>query len=240
MHNNRYRLLAWIGLLCAGVALAAPKAPEQYQIEVIIYSQLTPESMASEYWTPALPDSVSALKRTISLSPATDTPLEDYPTLTELPETSWLMRDDAERLQKQLSANIIYHEAWRETRAELDRNPPAIIISNQPAPAPTTNSEIDSDLEPTPAPSYDTTHTRLDGWLKLRLNRYFDAHFHLAIAEPSKKVSHYLPSKHSNCAHQDWCYFTLNAKRRTRSNVMNYVDHPLYGILYQITPVPSE
>lgn len=61
---------------------------------------------------------------------------------------------------------------------------------------------------------------QVSGTLALNLQRYFDAHFNLQFYNPTNNTS-----------------YKVNQIQRMKSNELNYIDHPLYGILIKIVPL---
>lgn len=80
------------------------------------------------------------------------------------------------------------------------------------------------------------TTPQVDGTVAIRLERYFSVHFNLRFTLPWDQIKDY---NLQNIAHDNdnpYIAFTLNEYLRMRSNEINYIDHPLYGILIKIIP----
>ncbi len=67
---------------------------------------------------------------------------------------------------------------------------------------------------------------QMDGTLAISLQHYFNLHFNLQFLMPSPSDTPF--------------YANLNQELRMRSNELNYIDHPFYGVIIEIFPtVPS-
>ena len=129
------------------------------------------------------------------------------------------LKREANLIQKRLNGQILYHQAWRVTQAEL-RKPLRFAIS-------------DSDF-----PLYNdgnNTPSKLSGTLTITLAHYFNTNLQLILTEPSSRIKPYLKPQANPCWHGNLCYFSFQGETRTRSQVLNYLDHPLYGALIKIT-----
>jgi hypothetical protein len=220
------RLTAAAFLLCGCASLAASKQPLEYQVELVIYSHLNPTGIAAEHWPGITDDPASNNKKMITLEPASESALESYPTQSYLPEDAWKLTQDAQRIEKNLHATILYHQAWRINRQELLKNPMRFKITDQVI------NDFNSEDEALP----NQTTGKLLGSLYIRLTRYFNTRLQLTLSEPSSKIKPYLRHRVDPCGASDICYFTFDVRRRTRSSTLNYLDHPLYGVLMEITP----
>lgn len=205
-----------LSLLFSCAALAQPQA---YQVELLIYSHLTPEAIGSEHW-PAITDhNDTHLAASIALAPATSSPLNSYPMLTLLPHSAWQLSYHAQRIRQQLPGTILYHQAWRVNRVELAGKSMIFAIHN--------DNQLDTARDA----------SQLGGTLSIRLAHYFDTDLQLTIAEPHDLIRSHLSGQANPCWHSHHCFFSVDIQRRTRSGIINYLDHPLYGALLKITPV---
>jgi hypothetical protein len=67
----------------------------------------------------------------------------------------------------------------------------------------------------------------LDGCIKISRNRFFNVNTKLYLTLPQSALRHFGSSLQT---------FHLIENRRTALNKINYLDHPLFGMLVQITP----
>ena len=213
-----------VSALFSPTTQAAPP-PTQYQVELLVFSQLSPQTIASEYWSPGHPPKAANPGAETDLYPVSDDPLATYPILTRLPASAFTLNRAAKRLEKKKNAVILFHEAWRMSRQELRTHRMTIALRN-------TQTDTLNETDSQPAPE-----ETLSGTISIRLKHYFDTQVELTIAEPNRAIAPYLLDKHSACRDTTTCYFNVDLKRRTRSGVVNYLDHPLYGSLLVIRPV---
>ena len=64
--------------------------------------------------------------------------------------------------------------------------------------------------------------------------RYIDLKFNLLFAQPLSTISG--ANDYSNTQGR-FAYFRLQQNRRMRSRELNYIGHPLYGVLVKVVPV---
>lgn len=105
---------------------------------------------------------------------------------------------------------VLLHIAWLETANELRKKKIIHLVGG------TTYQE----------------ERQMDGTLAISLDRYFNLHFNLRFLMPWNSV------KDNN--QNPYFSFKIDESLRMRSNELNYIDHPLYGILIQITPMGTE
>jgi len=204
----------------AGISFAA----DRYQMDIIIFSRVTPKALSSEYWR----SSPSWLEKSqpITLAPSeekADNP--NYPTLTLLPEEDMALKKEASRLEKLKDVVILNRSSWQMTREQLN-HPIHITLNGGDFISP---SMFQNDLTNTP-------NLTLSGNLEIRLKRYFNTRFRLILSEPASGVKAYLHEAR-NCGDDDVCRFYFERTRRTRSKELNYIDTPLLGVVFTITPV---
>ena len=89
------------------------------------------------------------------------------------------------------------------------------------------------------APHFNQAKTwQVNGVMSLYLNRYINTQFNLAFAMPTSQFEALNHNPQSTQpSHEAVTYLMLNQKRRTKSNELNYIDHPVYGILMKIIPI---
>ena len=75
--------------------------------------------------------------------------------------------------------------------------------------------------------TYSNELMQMNGVLSLNLQRYFDINFFLQFLMPVDSTNKALVR------------YNLTQKLRMRSNELNYIDHPLYGIFIEIFPVTT-
>lgn len=224
-----------------------------YDVEVIVIENLTEEAKNAENWP--LQVNLTRSEKTVELG---------QPVLSEwLPEevdlkssyklltpANYHLTDEVEKIAKSKTQRIIFHTAWRQPG--LDKKlalpiyfkhevamPP--VIENEENDQSFNNaieqeSEASTELKAEPIPSI------LEGVLRVTLSRYL--HFEAELTFKNKipeLVSSDNPfsildneKERSELKKQGVIHLKQN-RRRIRSNELHYVDHPVLGILINIT-----
>ena len=224
-HNKALVALLALG----GLTTATAAQPSEYQIELMVYSHISPAAIASEHWPAGIDGSSLSTKQTTPLEPATFSDLANYPTLTYLPQEAWALDKDAKRIETRLHGTILYHQAWRVSAQALRAKTMYFTINNQSM----------QNWNESPSFENDQPKTALSGSFSVKLKRYFNTDLQLTLGEPSSEIKPYLKNQRDPCGPAKTCYFGFDVKRRTRSATLNYLDHPLYGALMLITPVKA-
>lgn len=127
-----------------------------------------------------------------------------------LPERDWRLQS----VHRQLAHNqypVLLHLAWVESANNLKHGQVVELSSDE-----------------------------MEGIAAIRLEHYFQVRFNCRFFLPWETIADKnLPNlTHEN--NSDTVSFKINESFRMRSNELNYVDHPLYGILIQITPLVTD
>lgn len=186
--------------------LAADFSGNWYQIELIIFSHVTKETLTAEQWpnitiTP-LPNNL------INLTPSTTQNTTSQTAYSLLPDTDFTLNNEVKKLASLPNTHLITHIAWRMPVYDTKNTKPIHIL----------------------VPNADNTGWQVNGTFTLSVRRFFNAQFTLLFT-PSKLMQHAgvpLPN-----------VFRLMQTRRMRSNELNLINHPLYGVLIKITPVDA-
>ena len=187
------------------------KPAKAYQLEVILFQQAAPKQLASEYWrdTPPWTDT-HTLKASSINSNRADSVTPDK------------LSNVVEQLKKQKDTSILLHQAWRIEKTILNR-PVLLALTNV--------EHVD--------PSIDiTTNTLVTGSIRLSLRRYFNAALKLHYRIPRTSLPSNMRSTR-HCDGSEYCHYYMQEKRRTRSMQLNYLDHPIIGVLFEVFPLSS-
>lgn len=230
----RIKLILCIFLILPCVISAAPaQAPATvaYQIELVVYSHFNAKGLNSERW-PLYDSAKPSLDKVTQLQNKGD---DSY---TLIPRSDFRLNKIEKKLAQSPDYQILLHIAWREPLNDLARkDTPWIHIyggkgyNDQGAVITQTSDDTIA---------YDeAAFWQVDGLLHIDLNRYFNTHFDLFFAAPMNQVQEL--STTDNFADNDnpLAYFQLNQKRRMRSKELNYIGHPLYGVLVDIKKVEA-
>lgn len=231
----------------------APAVEKQYQIELIIFSQINQRALLSEQW-PKLQPVTTDPSGAYQLIPASETkPLETEPLDTEQLAYT-LLPDDQFKLmhaQANLNRNPLYqtitHFAWIQTvpppnQTEIIHINAGALFDEQGNPIQPidTNPESDSLTGEQQEPLPTNTH-QVTGTLAINLDRYFNLSVDLVFSEPSIDLAPLVPPGYFGPNPGPLLHFRLLQSRRMKSGELDYIDHPLYGILVEIFPIePAE
>ncbi len=228
--------------LCLSLPMLA-FGTQRYQVELIIFSHPLTKGVSQEQWPQeamTLPNlentvtlqSVDVVTKNTALTDGEHADNTDTPEL--LPSSQWQLASEEQHLRRHPDYHILLHEAWAQTIPTDSRTPTRIHLfggqgyqrNGRPIP---TNTEI-------PLSFRDVNTWQVNGVISLYLNRYINTQFNLAFAMPTTQFDALNHNPHSaEPSHQPISYLMLDQQRRTRSNELNYIDHPVYGILMKVT-----
>jgi len=220
-------LAALIIALAWPAAQAAP--PVWYTVELIVFANLDTSSAGDERWPPD--PGTPALGKAVELLDATGpeaSPPELRLAYQQITGEALQLNAEWNRLRRSTAYHPLLHIAWRQpglTRAEARAvhlrgraATPAGDIQSVPA-AP------GAALSGPPAPR----SPEIEGTLRLYRARYL----HLDVD------LRYQPGLPPPGLEQEVSAFRLTESRRVRSRKLHYFDHPLFGVLALVTPVPA-
>ncbi len=231
------------------ICLAIPTitmADQAYQVELIIFSHPLSKGVSQEQWPqdaitlPNLDDTTTLnetntnneLNSEINNSQQANT---NKPEL--LPTTQWKLTSEEQHLRRHPDYHILLHEAWLQTIPSNAKKPTRIHLFGGKGYQ--HNGKVIAIDDTEIAPHYDQASTwQVNGVMSLYLNRYINTQFNLAFAMPTSQFEALNHNPQSaKPSHQAFTYLMLNQKRRTKSNELNYIDHPVYGILMKVIPI---
>lgn len=127
-----------------------------------------------------------------------------------LPNSRFRLKRELSRLQKSNGYQILTYFSW-------------IQDFNQPAPW----------IHVTGGQTFDPAGGiyELNGKIKVALNVYFNLYTRLYLTETESVVGHLYDKNDSLYP------FSMNQNRRLQLNEVNYLDHPLFGMLVKINPI---
>jgi len=127
--------------------------------------------------------------------------------ITPLPETEWKLTSEAAALQRSGHFTPLIHQAWQQQ--VLDRkHAPAIPLRSMQEVAPGI--------------------PRLQGTIKISVNRYLHIDLDLVLRRRTERYEAFPDGIES---------YRFRAHRRMRSGELHYIDHPMSGMLIELTPV---
>lgn len=178
-----------------------------YHVELIVYSHLNQSGFNNETWSTA--DNSAAANYGLSLSS-----LKTNLNLHSVTANQFTLSDFAKKLSNSPNYKILLHTAWYESLAQLDKS---------------TTIQLNG------GDRYTNGLSEMNGHVTVRMNHYFDVNFNLTFAIPNAVLEKLTQDK--KYLNQPFVFIPLKESRRTKSKELNYVDHPLYGVLFKITPV---
>jgi hypothetical protein len=239
-----------------------------YQVNLIVFTHTTQQALQSEKWKNKLLQPY--LRNTVELiANSTDDNLENQDAITPdsitpisyqpLPEDQLGLQKEAAKLQNQPGYQIILHTSWIQPINNFRQEKwlhiyggqtydaaGQPIANNQTADNQITNNQTADNQtvtdDNTPAtPDIQPAYWQLNGKIKLSKDRYFDIRSNLYLTLP-ETIFGINPDTQQIGLFQPipLMTFTLNEHRRTRINQINYLDHPLFGALIQITKIDQK
>lgn len=245
-----------MSLLSACTVCAASQTEPLYQVEIIVFSQVSANALLSEQWpaTPLLPslnrvkeltplpapqanndDGVEAMKGDNSV--AEDAQTNESTPFAVLPASDWQLTKAAQKIAKQGEYQVLLQASWLMP-ALSDKKAPKIHIyggqaygaggevleANSPLMSP-----VNNEILPSTAP---VNQWQINGFIKISKPYLFQADADLVLTLP-KSVIEKLSSKAADTLKTN--QFVLNQTYRLRLGQLYYFDHPLFGMLMEIT-----
>jgi len=208
-------------LLCIAVFVAPPNASAQssdtewYEVELIIFARNADDRGLTEEWpqepfTPDWSDATPIMPRPTGAQAISIVPTSEY----RLTGAKRRLDRTANRLQPLL------HLAWRQPTTSRDK---AEWLYLQ---VPFAHPESASTSGMTP---------RLEGAVKVSLSRYLHIDLDLLLREVSAQNAA-TTEYYNSLDYSPFVQYRMQTHRRMRSKELHYIDHPLMGVLVQITP----
>lgn len=186
-----------------------------YQFEVIVFSHITPAAYLSEKW-PLIDTVTLDIDKAVAINP--------------LSPEEFLLNNEQLRLSNDPSYQTLLHLAWFEPLEQLAKPSTVQLYGGRLFNA--QGNTLDTVIAESATYSNEQ-NWEMNGTITVDLGRYFDLNFKLLFAVPYNQVKQL---DRGSAVDQRFSYFLLDESRRTKSNELNYIDHPLYGILMRITP----
>ena len=223
------RVTRIIGLLLA--LFSASAAAIDYQIEVVIFANKDPEAFHAEQW--ALDSGTLPLDEALDLFSGESRPGFRVLGARDLEETSRLL-EKSERFE------VLKHVAWQQPRLEAAQ---AVAVrihggTDYAAQYPDRMAprlEVGESGEIVEIPGPDRLEA-LDGTIRVELGRFLHVHTDLVLRKPVI-VERIDPETQTPAQTPSLLDVRMQEHRRMRSRELHYIDHPLLGVLVQITPV---
>lgn len=239
-------------LICLGVLSASPahaaQAPiqNQYRIEVIVFANNNPNNFVEEEWPQSIPS--PDISKAVALFDG-----QQSPGFKVLPAKDYALDDEARRLQDSGHYTVLAHVAWEQPGLTFNQAIPVSLEAGRDYaplyPALTTPRYVSQNGQtveiPAPVHLY-----RLSGTIKVVLSHYLHFYTNLALNVPTSPQTATDGStsliEDTDVIHNPAAQPSLNGtltqvhmiqQRRTRSRLLNYMDNPLLGVLFEIWPI---
>jgi hypothetical protein len=220
---RRVLIIIFSSLLLLINSLADAAEPKNYQVELIVFSTLTSDALNSEQWPQFVPndrqDGYAAL----------DASAGSY---ALSPDDRFIMNRESSAIQSSNQYTILLHQAWIIPRQTL-LSGTALHLYGGHAYDDSGNLIATVTDESTPYPT--AQQWELNGTLNINIKRYFNLLFNLNLAEPNSIIEQLAGTNIADPS-APFLYFKLKQSRRMRSKELNYIGHPLLGVLVKIMP----
>lgn len=263
MLKKALQLSILINLFSWPIAGMADDTP--YQVEIIVFSQISAAGIDSEEW-PQVQDPnfnlghVIELKQPLVTEPEsiasegnldtetnTDTPTiptdtEAAPTDTDdsaftlLPEDKFILTKEENRLSKNPAYKVLLHIAWQQPASTLYSPKTFHLYGGLGYDG---SSSQTAEITDESIPYNQLQQWQLNGLLTISLKRYFNLHFNLLLAQPTNQVERLSTTNYFSSVSSPFVYFRMLQNRRTRSSELNFIGHPLMGVLVKIEKLPE-
>jgi len=188
-----------------------------YQVELIVFSHITAQGLNSERWSWTNPQFVAK-------SQAFE------PTMTN----DLKLKSEEAHIEKQPGYKVLMHVAWRQQIQHPRYARPIHIFGGNVYSASGKILATDADGQM----KYNNQHVwQVNGTIKISVRRYFDLNANLLFALPTDQLNETFKDNSSDNLQGHFAYFRLLQSRRMRSKELNYIGHPLYGLLLKVTPL---
>ena len=211
------RLLAFLLIASAAICQSVTaKAQESYAVELIVYEDLRDGALDDEYWVidPGSPSASGAIRldRLSEQTGTTETHL-----VQELAPEQLRLTKVWEALRQSRNYRPLLHRGWQQPNWSRSNTQPIYLSYTQPSPD-MQNPEVIPRMEGIVA-------VYLQNYLNLSIDAIYRRPFRLSETTTALGTS----PKHSR----------LQTMRRIRFDQLHYIDHPLFGVLLQITEFQS-
>jgi len=225
-------------LICVVVIFISPLHGEevrQYKVEMILFTHLDKDDRLSEKGLsePQWLDLENAVEISLDI---------DEPNYQILPNADMDLIGIRSVLQRSARYKVLKHIAWHQPGLSHGAARPVHIQGG-------TDFSIQSQYRVPQSMSVDADKTvdgihpilslkQIDGTVKVVLGRYLHFYTDLIFLRPLVTQANERPADGQSAASIPFTYYRVKSHRRMRSGELHYLDHPLLGILVQITPLP--
>ena len=248
-----------LSLLITFCFASQAKDDQWYQVEIIVFEHLD-KSGLQEAWPlePGKPNFNAT--RILQLPERAQSTEDDRPNFVAVPDEALQLQDAKERIKKQGSYRIVMHKGWKQkvTDKKIAEKLRLIGGKNYFRSSQDLGNHMDMEND-TFGASADVAQNsfEVDGTLLLSKSRHLHLETDLVFTKPMKVLSPVAGFEGSMSAasapkvtlanvknRNQWQNetnarlqpFRLKESVRLRTNEVQYIDHPIYGILFAIIP----
>ncbi len=216
-------------------AFASDFAGRWYQIELIVFSHITSDALTGEAWPNASPTEYNPANA-IQLSTPNQTAKNANFGYQVLARSAFTMAKEQSEIARQSNYHVLLHLAWRQ-QVMNPRQAKAIHIYG--GNVYNSAGKVIATDEYGNLPYSNQQFWQIDGTFKISVRRYFDVNVNLLYAAPADELSR-IASANYKTDPNGFVYFRLLQSRRMRSQELNYIGHPLFGVLVKVTPIKDK
>lgn len=250
--SNLKAIISILFLLVANNSFAEDM--RYYDVEIVVIESLSEKAKASENWPLQVnlvqPEKIVQLGQSVlSEWLPQDKEIDPKLSYTVLSSNNYHLTEEVETISESKTHRVIFHTAWRQPG--LDKNQALPIYFKQEVAAPpiieeenenTRNNAIEQDRDISTAAKKAPSPSTLEGILRVTLSRYLHLEAELTYKNkiPSIVISDnpfsVLDNEKERFKIEKQAVIHLKQKRRRiRSSELHYIDHPVLGILINIT-----
>ena len=240
-----FGLLAPFWLATAASQQIATQGPV-YKVELIVFAHVTPQGLLSEDWPamPVLPRmqrvyDLKSMPQVIGLSNQNDTPASPAPAQLYqiLSPTNLTLTKEANKLNANGNYPILVHVAWLQPGLPIRNAKRIHIYGGQ---AYTATGQLATAISPLnlngnsaalPTPNTNI-QWQLNGYVRVSKPYLFQLHADLVLTIPKQLLAQVSTTAASQLKTNQ---FILQQTFRMRLGQLYYIDHPLFGILAEVT-----
>ena len=211
----------------------------EYDIEVVIFEDLSGKYIDSEQWPrlehSELPEQEQIVVEDIEALETTYPEGNDVINISSNKLNVSTLDEHIKRLNASSRYHVLVHKSWKQTGLDAESainihvNSEDDAITNKKTPLKSFNSELgNANIE-----NENKLTSSVSGDIKIILGRYLHIYTDLIYKRPDASNSPMAASLNNNQLKE----FSIKTHRRMRSKELHYIDHPLVGILVMALPV---
>lgn len=172
-----------------------------YDIQVLIYAHITPDTLQAEAWPFLTADDLKSFH---------DQTTQHLPKMLSGPANH--LQHEKKILEKEADYQILVDRSYRES----------FIADNQSFSFPIKGQN---------------NQTTIHGLMTITLSHYFDVNMNLLLSEPTTLLQKIDPTHYFANLKTPSFTFKFFQNRRMKSDELNFLEHPLMGVLIKIVKV---